>query len=134
MEMNPVAPVNPAAAITPAELAQYRATAQRREQQAQQALQQRTEQARVLARQAAALLREKFGGRRVVLFGSLARGALLHPRSDIDLAVAGLSPEVFWQAWCQVDALSHEFEFDLVLLETASPALQAELAREGVDL
>lgn len=131
MEKNATALTNPAAAITPTELSLYRATARRREQHAQQTLQRRTERARVLAQQAAALLREKFGARRVILFGSLARGALLHPRSDIDLAVEGVPPEVFWQAWCQVDALSYEFEFDLVMLEVASIALQRLATKEA---
>jgi predicted nucleotidyltransferase len=43
------------------------------------------------------LLRERFGARRVILFGSLAGQAPWHAQSDVDLAVKGLAPT----AWPQ---------------------------------
>jgi predicted nucleotidyltransferase len=46
------------------------------------------------------LLRERFGARRVVLFGSLAGQGPWHARSDVDLAVEGLTPTVFFdRSW-----------------------------------
>ncbi|MBN1613353.1 MAG: nucleotidyltransferase domain-containing protein [Deltaproteobacteria bacterium] len=42
------------------------------------------------ARAVAALLREKYGVRKVILIGSLARAGYVHPKSDIDLLVDGL--------------------------------------------
>ena len=57
------------------------------------------------ARQAAAMLVERYGARRVYLFGSLAGtgSALFQPASDIDLAVEGLSEEVWWRSYPAVD-------------------------------
>jgi predicted nucleotidyltransferase len=46
--------------------------------------------------QAAAVLRE-CGAKEVYLFGSAATGKM-RPESDIDLAVSGLPPEVFFEA------------------------------------
>jgi NADPH:quinone reductase-like Zn-dependent oxidoreductase len=51
------------------------------------------DEARRLADQCADLLREQFGVRRVLLFGSAAGDAPWHSRSDLDLAVDGLRPE-----------------------------------------
>ncbi|MBI3942775.1 MAG: nucleotidyltransferase domain-containing protein, partial [Chloroflexi bacterium] len=46
------------------------------------------------------MLRERFGVRQVILFGSLGgRGGPWHSQSDIDLAVAGLAPEEFFTAY-----------------------------------
>ncbi len=90
--------------------------------------------ARILANRAARLLKEQFEAREVLLFGSLARQDFFHGRSDIDLAVAGLKSQDFWRAWGMLDRQDPEFEIDLVDLEAASPALQQELERDGVEL
>ena len=45
------------------------------------------------------LLKERFGARRVILFGSLAGQGPWHGRSDIDLAVQGLAPDEFFAAY-----------------------------------
>ena len=65
------------------------------------------------ARQAAALLVERYGARRVYLFGSLAGtgSALFQPASDIDLAGQALDGEVYvggrrsmlWMQSCHED-------------------------------
>ncbi|MFP4031573.1 MAG: nucleotidyltransferase domain-containing protein [Desulfococcaceae bacterium] len=47
----------------------------------------------MLAEKAAGFLREKYGAHRVPLLGSLARGEVFDHRSDVDLAVFGLSEE-----------------------------------------
>lgn len=67
------------------------------------------------------------GGRRVVLFGSLATGPV-HARSDIDLAVEGLPADRYWEALAQLGALAPA-PVDLVRLEDASPALRDAIAR-----
>jgi len=123
-----------AAQVTKEEMAVYRATARQREEQERQERLQRTQRALALAQQAAALLKSQFGARQVILFGSLARRGLFHQRSDVDLAVAGIKSQVFWRAWGALDALGHEFEINLVDMETASPALRQEVEREGMEL
>lgn len=86
------------------------------------------------ARRAAKILKEGFGASRVSVFGSLAHGAWFGPRSDIDLAIEGVSPEDFWRAWCALDALGADFEVNLVAWEAVSEAMGKEIAREGVEL
>jgi predicted nucleotidyltransferase len=115
-------------------MAQYRATARRREAEASQDAVARAARARVIASQAATLLKLQFQARRVVLFGSLARADYFHPRSDIDLAVEGISVQNFWRAWCALDTLGNEFEIDLVATESAPPALKFHIDQEGVEL
>ena len=59
------------------------------------------------------------GAREVYLFGSAAAGTL-RPGSDIDLAVAGLPPERFFQAMGDAaDPLGHSL--DLLDLDEPSP-------------
>lgn len=57
------------------------------------------------ARDAADLLKTRFGAHRVTLFGSLAHGAGLARDSDVDLAVEGIGPGEYWQAWAAVESL-----------------------------
>jgi len=79
-----------------------------------------------------ALLKERFGARRVILFGSLAGKGAWHDRSDIDLAVEGLPPEAFFRAYTACGALLPPgLELDLVPLESASPELRARILGEG---
>lgn len=81
-----------------------------------------------LAERCAHLLRERFGARRVVLFGSAAGDAPWHERSDLDLAVEGLAPELYWIALnACYEVLPPGLELDLVLLETAWPTLRERL-------
>lgn len=126
--------VKTAAQVTDEEMTVYRATARQREERERREQVQRTQCAWTLAQQAAALLKDRFGARRVVLFGSLARRDFFHRRSDIDLAVEGVKSQDFWRAWCALDTLGCEFEIDLVDVETASPALRLEIDQEGVEL
>lgn len=123
-----------AAQVTDEEMAVYRTTAQRREEQERQEQIQRRQRALSLAQQAARLLRTDFQARQVILFGSLARGDFFHRRSDIDLVVAGVKSQDFWRAWSALDKLGGEFEIDLVDIETASPNLRLVLEQEGVEL
>ncbi len=125
--------VKTAAQITEEEMAVYRATARRRAAQARREREQRAQRAWEVARRAAALLKEQFGARRVVLYGSLARRDFFHSRSDIDLAIAGVAPRDFWRAWSALDTIGGSFEIDLIAIEDASPALRLQL-EEGIEL
>ena len=74
--------VKTAAQVTDKEMAVYRATARQREEQERREQAQRAQRAWTLAQQAAALLKDRFDARRVVLFGSLARRDFFHRRSE----------------------------------------------------
>jgi predicted nucleotidyltransferase len=85
------------------------------------------------ARQAASLLRIRFGAQKVIAFGSLVRSGRFSERSDIDLAVSGIPPVEFFRTWDAV-ASSCPFDLDLVDLADCSPALRDLLEQEGVAL
>ena len=78
------------------------------------------------------LLVERFGARRVILFGSLARGAL-EEWSDVDLAVEGIAPEDYFTAIAELVGL-FERPVDLVEIEHAQESLLARLRLEGREL
>jgi predicted nucleotidyltransferase len=123
-----------AAQVTDQEIAKYRATAQQRQKQEHEQQAHRVQRAWILAQQAAQLLREGFGAKEVILFGSLARSDFFHRRSDIDLAVGGIKSQDFWRAWSVLDQLDREFEIDLVDIHTVSPALKLIIDQEGLAL
>jgi len=80
------------------------------------------------------LLKERFGARRVILFGSLAGQGPWHGRSDIDLAVEGLAPDEFFAAYsaCR-DLLPPGLELDLLSLESVYPEMRARSPGGGGD-
>jgi len=68
--------------------------------------------------QRAAAVLQELGAREVYVFGSAARGTL-RPDSDVDLAVSGLPPQVFFRAMSKAaDALGRPLDLiDLVISE-----------------
>lgn len=92
-----------------------------------------TFEARKIADTLAAELRQKFGAKRVVLFGSLARGELTE-HSDIDLAVWGVPPENFYSAVAFVTGASISWSVDLIDGDDCPPALLQSIETEGVEL
>jgi len=91
---------------------------------------------RLLARvrEAASLLKERFGVRRVILFGSLADAAWFQVDSDVDLAVEGLSPEDYWDAWQLVEDIIQERPVDLIEIERAGRTLRHVIEQYGIEL
>lgn len=86
-----------------------------------------------LAEQAARLAQD-LGSERLVLFGSRARGDH-RERSDIDLAVYGLTPTQAGRIRLALDELPTLLKFDLVCVDAdTSPALLENIEREGVEL
>ncbi|HXV99694.1 MAG TPA: nucleotidyltransferase domain-containing protein [Anaerolineae bacterium] len=123
-----------AAQVTDEEIIVYRAAAQRRQEQERVQQAQRIQRAWILAQQAAQLLRENFGAKEVILFGSLARRDFFHRCSDLDLAVGGVKNQDFWRAWSVLDQLDREFAIDLIDIQTVSPALKLIIDQEGLAL
>lgn len=120
--------------VTEDDMALYRATARQRDAQEREQQAQRLVRALFVAQQSAQMLKERFGAKRVILFGSLAQANFFHLRSDIDLAIEGVQSRDFWRAWCSLDALAGEFEIDLIDIGTASEWLRLEIAQKGVEL
>lgn len=88
-------------------------------------------EARTTAQRCALLLAERFGARRVWLFGSLLREDRFDPGfSDIDLAVEGLRGD-FWAAITAVSALACPIRVELKEIEGSSPELREVIQSEG---
>lgn len=96
----------------------------------------RMERERLLKRiqEAAAVLKARFGARRVVLFGSLAHEAWFTPGSDVDLAVEGLAGDDYWQAWRVVEEIIGDRSVDLIDIETSGESLRRSIRDYGVEL
>ena len=94
----------------------------------------RWQQAQLLARQAAKLLREDFGASRVCLFGSATHRPRFTRWSDIDLAVWGLPPERLYAAVAAVTGISAEIEGDLGDAAALQSAMRLANEGDGTDL
>jgi len=123
-----------AAQLTSKEIRKYRESARQRDESEMREMLARHDRALSVAREAARVLKEKFGVTRVILFGSLATESWFHIRSDVDLAAEGLKREEFWRADCLLETIGDGFEIDLVNLNTAPPGLKEAIHRDGIEL
>jgi uncharacterized protein len=83
------------------------------------------------ATRCARILRDRFKARRVIPFGSVMGHGTSHSGSDMDLAVEGIPPEQFFQAWAALcELLASGLDVDLVVLEHAGEALRARILGE----
>ena len=120
--------------IPAAQMAVYRATARRRQQQQAHRLAQRRERAWQVAQQAAHILKGQFGARQVAVFGSVVSPGSFHQHSDVDLAVWGLEECMYYQAVGRLQSLDPDIVVDVVEMELAAPGLQAAIEHTGVAL
>jgi len=86
------------------------------------------------ARKAAKLLKEEFGAKEVILFGSLARRGSFSLHSDIDLAARGIVPKRFFAASAAIERVDLNFKIDLAELESCSPAVLKNIEKDGKPL
>lgn len=120
--------------ISDEDMAVYRSTARRRVEQEQREVAKRRERAWDTARKAAALLKDRFGASRVVVFGSLLHPQCFSRWSDVDLAAWGIRPEDTFRAVGAVLNLDDEIEVNLVDMGACRPSLRIVIEREGVDI
>lgn len=86
-----------------------------------------------LYNQLAALAR-RFGAKRLVLFGSRARGDN-RPNSDVDLAVYGMPEDNRAEFWMCCEELPTLLKFDIVhIQDSMEPVFLANIERDGVEL
>ncbi len=84
-----------------------------------------------LAQACASMLQQRFGARRVILFGSVVGDGPWHAGSDIDLAVEGLPRSTYDRAIQAAHAmLPPDLPIDLVPLEKAFPHVRVSILRE----
>ncbi len=120
--------------MTAEDMAAYRAGARERAEREREALLLREKRAWDLAREAAALLRDRFQASRVVVFGSLVHAGSFTQWSDVDIAAWGLRPEDTLRALGAVMDLSAEIQLSLLDISTCRASLLEVIEREGVAL
>ena len=74
---------------------------------------------------------KRIGGKRVVLFGSLATGRF-HRGSDVDIAVEGLSSKTYFKAIGLIEDILGDIPFDIVDMEETLPTVRQKIEREGI--
>ncbi len=119
--------------ISPSDMEIYRQTAKQRQQALQENRRIRHERGWQVAREAAALVKERFGASRVVVFGSLLRPEVFDEGSDVDLAVWGVADDKYLRAVAEVTALDREISVDLVQMELARSSISTQ-AEAGVEI
>lgn len=97
-------------------------------------LEKRRVKALELAQKASFLLRQRYGAKRVVVFGSLAMAKSFSVWSDIDLAAWGIAPDKFFSAVAAVTGLSPDFKIDLVEPDTCREAIKSSILKHGVEI
>ena len=120
-----------ALSLTPKEIAAYRNAAALVKPKRRESIRARRTRAWRVAREAAQVLKTEFGAKKVVVFGSLLSPALFHDRSDVDLAVWGLTGRAYYRAVSVLMDIEPSVSVDLIAFEDARPALQAVILREG---
>ena len=85
-------------------------------------------------REAAILLKTRFGARRVILFGSLAHASWFVPDSDVDLVIEGVAGDDYWQAWRLVEEIIGDRPVDLIEIETVGESMRRAIQRYGMEL
>jgi len=86
------------------------------------------------AREAAAMLKEKYGAKRVILFGSLAHQLWFDEWTDVDLAVEGLVGADLYRAWSDVVGIIRDRTVDLVDVNDARPSVARAVETHGRQL
>ena len=87
--------------------------------------------ARAEADKIARRLCDEFGVRRILLFGSVARGWPLRPDSDIDMAVEGMTSEDYYKVVGDLFS-SDGRAIDLVRLEAIPSSFKRVILKEGI--
>lgn len=95
-------------------------------------MKQRQQQGLEVARKAAQILKQEFGARRVVLFGSMLDYERMWWGSDIDLAVWELPEEDYFKAGAAIERF-HNFSIDLVEIQNARPHI-LDAVGQGIEL
>ena len=79
-------------------------------------------------------MRQQFGAKKVVIFGSLARKEDFTSWSDIDLAAWGIATDDFYLAVAAVTGLSFDFQIDLVDPTICRDTIKSIIQRHGIEI
>ncbi len=120
--------------VSAAEWKAYRAAAARRAEKAERRREIRRQRALAVAREAASILTNEFGAARVRVFGSVLSAERFHGRSDVDLAVWGVSEAAYLRAVARLLALDPSIPVDLVEADRVPEPLHKIIEATGEDL
>lgn len=120
--------------VTDTELERYRTERRRRDAAHCQWQQEAKQKAMQSARRVAQCLKHAFGAERVVLFGSVAEGEMLSSRSDLDIAVEGLSSMDYYRAVAHVQSIATNGRVDLIRMEDCTSSLRTTIQKHGIEL
>jgi len=91
----------------------------------------RKEELQRLAKRCSRILKDKYKVKRIFLIGSLVKG-FVHEKSDVDLVVEGLSPNLYMKALTELwDLLPAGIELNLIPFEDAFESLREKAVKEG---
>ncbi len=114
------------------EVAQYRQSYKEREKQKKLKLGERYKEAWETARRVAEILYGRYRAKKVAIFGSLRSSELFNEWSDIDIAVWGIEPELYYKAVAETISLSPIFKIDIVDPDDCSESLKRLIEKEGI--
>lgn len=116
------------------EIQRYQKFYKEQEKKKKEKLQQRYYQAWSIARKAAKILHQEYKAQKVVVFGSLRNNEHFREWSDIDIAVWGIKPELYYKAVARIISLSPIFKIDVVDPEDCQESLKEIIEKEGIVL
>jgi predicted nucleotidyltransferase len=87
-----------------------------------------------LAKEAAQILYQEYNAKKAVVFGSLSNSECYNQWSDIDLAVWGIKPELYFRAVARIISLSSRFRIDIVEAEDCHESLKELIEKEGIPI
>jgi uncharacterized protein len=114
------------------EIQQYRESYKEQEKKKEAKLLQRYHQAWSVAKKAAEILYQEFQAKKVVIFGSLRSIEHFSEWSDIDIAVWGIKPELYYKAVARIISLSTMIEIDIVDPDDCRQSLKETIEKEGI--
>ena len=86
------------------------------------------------AYQVAVLLYEQFGATQVAVFGSLTEPMWFTARSDIDLAVSGLSKDAYDKAWTKIFNFDSGFKIDIINFDRSKGLFKERIKHQVIPI
>ncbi|WP_273701862.1 nucleotidyltransferase family protein [Tepidanaerobacter acetatoxydans] len=118
--------------MTSEEMIQYKEHLKKTVEVKKQYLEKRYKKAWGIAKKAAAILHQKYKAEKVWVFGSLANKEMFNLWSDIDIAVKGIPPELFYKSVGEVTSLASDFSIDVVDIEDCSSSLRENIEKGSI--
>lgn len=86
------------------------------------------------AYQVATFLYEEFGATHVFVFGSLTEPIAFTKQSDIDIAVSGLSRDVYNKAWGKIFDFDSKFKIDIINFDTSKGLFRERIKNQAIPI